>query len=434
MGDGEESADGFGRILRLAPDCDPTALKLTAEEGFLLSRIDGHTPWRLLRAIGCMDPDEADLCMEGWLASGVLEVSGVEQRPTRPRTPPKRAVEPMGAAQSATAISSRPGEIDEALLDESLDIDLEVQRRILTFESGLCQSYYVVLGIEADADAKQIKRAYFELSKEFHPDRYFKKNVAGYSARLDRIFKRVLEAYEILSDPKLRAEVAEAAAQASPGSSDGGGEPFVPNPDAYKTKTKLDRLRQRMPFRIPGRIMEERRRKARQFFAAAEQSSHGGKMIEAASSVRIAISFDPENAMYRNALGDFKAKAAEQQARKLLDQSAEIGAMSKDQLVQALGYLDDVLFYKPHDPDLNDRAAGVALMMDDSKKALEYAMSAVEHSPDVGRYHTTLGKVHLAKREMGHARNEFQKALKLDEGDVDARRTLASLRLGTVTE
>ena len=56
---------------------------------------------------------------------------------------------------------------------------------------------------------KAVKKAYFALSKEFHPDRYFKKNIAGYKDRLDTIFKKVLEAYEILMDPKLRAELAK---------------------------------------------------------------------------------------------------------------------------------------------------------------------------------------------------------------------------------
>ena len=185
--------------------------------------------------------------MEGWLASGVVEVAGVEQKPDRPKAPPKRAVEPQGTAPRAPA---KPGEIDEGLIDEALEIDVEVQRRILTFEQGLYQPYHALLGVEADADTKDIKRAYFELSKEFHPDRYFKKSIAGYQDRLERIFKRVLEAYEILSDPKLRAEVVEAAAQAGPGET---AEGFVPNPDAYKAKSKLDRLRQRMPFKIPDR-------------------------------------------------------------------------------------------------------------------------------------------------------------------------------------
>ena len=40
-------------------------------------------------------------------------------------------------------------------------------------------------------------------SKEFHPDRYFRKQIGPYTRRLERIFKKVLEAHEILSDPEL---------------------------------------------------------------------------------------------------------------------------------------------------------------------------------------------------------------------------------------
>ena len=44
--------DPMGQIFALAPNCDATQLKLTAAEGYLLSRIDGTTPWRLLREMG----------------------------------------------------------------------------------------------------------------------------------------------------------------------------------------------------------------------------------------------------------------------------------------------------------------------------------------------------------------------------------------------
>ena len=44
----------------------------------------------------------------------------------------------------------------------------------------------------------------------FHPDRYFRKEIGAYGARLDAIFKKVLEAYELLSDPATRAEVQKA--------------------------------------------------------------------------------------------------------------------------------------------------------------------------------------------------------------------------------
>jgi hypothetical protein len=86
------------RVLCLHKDCDPTSLRLTATEGYLLSRIDGHTPWRLLREIGGMSSNEVDICIEGWIADGVVEMGSWEHTPrvmpsseeTKPATPGHR--------------------------------------------------------------------------------------------------------------------------------------------------------------------------------------------------------------------------------------------------------------------------------------------------------------------------------------------------------
>ena len=93
--------------------------------------------------------------------------------------------------------------IDEEVFDDSLELDLSVQRRILEFEACLVLPYCEILGVASNAQPKIVKRAYFKLSREFHPDRYFRREIGEYGARLERIFKKVLEAYEILSDPEL---------------------------------------------------------------------------------------------------------------------------------------------------------------------------------------------------------------------------------------
>ena len=64
----------MSRIFVLATSCDATQLNLTAAEGFLLSRIDGTTPLRLLREMGGMPASEVDACVERWLSEGVLEL------------------------------------------------------------------------------------------------------------------------------------------------------------------------------------------------------------------------------------------------------------------------------------------------------------------------------------------------------------------------
>eukprot|EP01052_Picozoa_sp_SAG31_P014991 SAG31_NODE_950_length_10811_cov_4.497760_1_plen_179_part_10 len=57
--------------------------------------------------------------------------------------------------------------------------------------------YYKVLGLAKDCDEKAIKKHYRKLAMHWHPD----KNKAP---EAETNFKRIAEAYEVLSDPKAR--------------------------------------------------------------------------------------------------------------------------------------------------------------------------------------------------------------------------------------
>ncbi len=57
--------------------------------------------------------------------------------------------------------------------------------------------YYQILGVPENADEETIKKAFRELAKKYHPDR------PGGDAEK---FKKIVEAYRVLSDKKLRAE------------------------------------------------------------------------------------------------------------------------------------------------------------------------------------------------------------------------------------
>lgn len=59
------------------------------------------------------------------------------------------------------------------------------------------RDYYEVLGVEKDADAREIKKAYRKLAKEYHPDH-------NKSEDAEAKFKEAQEAYEVLSDDSKR--------------------------------------------------------------------------------------------------------------------------------------------------------------------------------------------------------------------------------------
>jgi molecular chaperone DnaJ len=60
------------------------------------------------------------------------------------------------------------------------------------------RDYYEVLGVERSADEKDLKRAYRKLAMEFHPDR-------NQAPDAEQKFKEITRAYEVLSDPEMKA-------------------------------------------------------------------------------------------------------------------------------------------------------------------------------------------------------------------------------------
>jgi hypothetical protein len=65
-------------------------------------------------------------------------------------------------------------------------------------------NHYEVLGVARDAEKKTIKRAYFALAAEAHPDRFFGKKIGAGRARVELVFRRITEAHDALTDPQMR--------------------------------------------------------------------------------------------------------------------------------------------------------------------------------------------------------------------------------------
>jgi hypothetical protein len=120
------------RVLRLLPGWEQKGGQLSPEEGFLLSRIDGHTSWEMLRHIGGIAPERVDCCLERWLAEGLV---GIEGRRSTRRT--EKRPQPPPACTVISDAKAQPGG-----LDPSLEIPVELQQRILDFEGNLERPYH----------------------------------------------------------------------------------------------------------------------------------------------------------------------------------------------------------------------------------------------------------------------------------------------------
>ena len=79
------------------------------------------------------------------------------------------------------------------------------------------RDYYEVLGVDKNADAETLKKAYRKIAKENHPD------VKPGDKQAEAIFKEASEAYAVLSDPEKRKQYDQFGHSAFDGSAGAGG-------------------------------------------------------------------------------------------------------------------------------------------------------------------------------------------------------------------
>lgn len=91
------------------------------------------------------------------------------------------------------------------------------------------RDYYEILGVARDADADTVKKAYRKLAMQFHPD----KNPGNKEAE-DK-FKEAARAYEVISNPEMRARFDRFGHQGVDGASGRGGPHFQDVGDIFES-------------------------------------------------------------------------------------------------------------------------------------------------------------------------------------------------------
>lgn len=110
-----------------------------------------------------------------------------------------------------------PASLLLALLFACCVVQLECKR----FAESDEEDYYDVLGIQRSANEKEIKKAYRKLAMRWHPD----KNPSS-KEEAEVMFKKIAQAYEVLSDKKARKmydRFGKSGLQGNAGGSGGGG-------------------------------------------------------------------------------------------------------------------------------------------------------------------------------------------------------------------
>ena len=202
----------------LAVSSDPLLrfqrITMSPTDGYILSRIDGTLSTREVIQLIPVTAEDVRRSLFGLLCTGVIEQTADPPKaprkagPARPRPAPPP--EPPRAAPPAPA--SAPGAGAEASSDASTRRK-DIARAYDTLRS---QSHFEVLGVERSATDAQVKEAYFRLAKRFHPDTHHDPNMADLRDKLETVFIRLGEAYEVLRNPRSRGAYESELASRTP--------------------------------------------------------------------------------------------------------------------------------------------------------------------------------------------------------------------------
>ncbi len=317
---------------------------------------------------------------------------------------------PAGGAESAELGAPDSADVPfSGTSTEGLDLRADQIAAIEDVYAGIeDKSFYEVLLLPRHAELRAVKRAYYRLSKEYHPDKFYRKNIGPYKEKLEVIFNKVTEAYRTLSDDEARkdydalvlgksgrdvASSSEATATvdfvpAALRKKQGAAGPKPSSGGSAKAKKKapppvfIQNLQKQLASRIA---------KARKHMDEGEKALAQGRHGDAASNFQLAMTLDPRNT---------KAKAL----------------FTKSRTAHRNGKAEELY-----------RRAQEALLSEDHKRAAQLLQESVDCKPTRGKYYSEFAKLineHTLQQRV--ALEHMKKAVEVEPRNVSYTMELAA--------
>jgi len=303
-----------------------------------------------------------------------------------------------------------------AEMAEAVDLDEERRREILWTEAHLAGwTHWEVLGLSWNAPPEQAKAAYLVKVKVFHPDRYPGKRLGTFRPRMERVFRRLTEARDVLADPDRRAAYAR---QTAP-----------PDEFARMEARKIEderRAGERRARLARSSPLLARAARVAELVARGKQAFAEGRFGAAANDFLTAAGIDPASEEVKALAAEARKKAGVQKANELYERGLQ--ASMAGSTGQALAAFREALEADPRHPRAAIQGSRAALALGDAAAARELAEAAVRAAPGMGAAHEALGLVLAATGAGKEAKKELERALELDPNLEAARERLKKLR------
>jgi hypothetical protein len=209
----------------LALSADPLLrfqkVTLSPSDGFVLSRVDGTLTARQITLLIPLPAEQTQKSLFGLLCTGIIEYLATPAKKARaaPVKAPLASPTPATPASPPAASPPPPPPPPPPAPPAAVAAKPAPNRRqeiMETFEGLRVRNHFEILGIARASNEAQVKEAYFRMAKQFHPDVHHDAALADLRDKLEAVFIRLGEAYEVLRNPRSRASYEETLGRSAP--------------------------------------------------------------------------------------------------------------------------------------------------------------------------------------------------------------------------
>ncbi len=330
-------------------------------------------------------------------------------------------------------------------------------------------NYYDMLEIDPDTPRKELRTHYFELSKQYHPDKVFGEIPKDIRRKMLQVFQCLTTAYDTLSNPKRRAEYNEtitdelevfnmekklkqAMRESVPpppaGESSHSGDrysvppsgsgsdrsqkktSFVPSNSPRKTYTvRRNQIRRNLANRALQNLLSRRpvpqqnANDINNLFERAEEAMDQSQHAAAAKILGEILQMVPDNPQALEMLAAVNAE----NNRIQLQQHIRRGRFAKNEnrFDEAKWHYEQALLLDKDNIDARHLLAEMLLeTSSDLHKALDLMKEVVVLGGQRARYYVTLGDIFLSLKEPGRAQDAFKKAFRLEPDNKEIQKRI----------
>jgi curved DNA-binding protein CbpA len=304
-------------------------------------------------------------------------------------------------------------------VDEKVDLDETRKDEILALDAKVAgNNLFEFLGVPSGASAEEVRAAFREASRKFHPDKYFGKNLGSFRAKLDRIFKRMVEANQTLTDPEKREAylAANPFVRAAARSATASNPAFKPEPRTETEEARDSERRQRLarhPYLAKATKVQEYLTKAKEHASKQEYS-------QAVTHLNNAAQIDPQHAEVKALMIEVRKGADLVRSESSFKHAQE--ALNRGDEDLALQALKVAVNANPLNFKAAHRAAQLLERRGDSREAASFAQKAVDAAPKNVEYRMLLARMLVESGMKVMAKKHFEEAARIDPDHPEVKK------------